>query len=1091
MFININLVTKLRTIIGIAVLLALLSPTGASSAYSEQTITQTSSTTAPVSSAAAHYGQLPLSFEPNAGQSDPVVQYQAHAMGGMLYFEDEAVVLSLPKTDPGLLTASQTWSDVRLLFDGVDDAHQVVNAERLPGIVNYFIGNDRSQWLTNLPTYKGIIYKQLYPGIDLRYDGAQSTLKGTYTLTPDADPSRIRWHYEGIASARVDKLTGDLLLALDGRSTLIEKAPSAWQTRNGARVSVTVHYAVMEDGSISFALGDYNPNQPLTIDPQLIYSTYLGGSAFDGAKSVAVDFAGNAYITGVTQSTNFPTENPIYSALNGDTDAFIVKINPSGSALAFATYLGGSAREDEFGSERAGGITVDDSGNVYVTGCTNSADFPTVAPIQGYGGFGNCDAFVTKLSSAGNELIYSTYLGGPGADSANAIAVDDLGSVYIVGDAGKDFPGNPFTNSGHVFVVKIDAAGSAIAFSMFLGGSSFEYATDVAVDSAYNVYTVGNTFSIDFPVLNAAQPTKGGGSSNNHDAFVTKINADGSGLVYSTYLGGSQTDEASGIALDELGNAYITGLTQSALDFPTENAYQASYGGERGDAFVTKLSAAGNAFDYSTFLGGNNDENYFSGHGPYGGIAVDSNYNAYVTGYTCSVNFPTIGSFLNGNVGSCFAFVTRFNEAGDAVFFSTLIGNRSGGSGDASGTDIALDAQGNVYVVGETNATDLLTKNAIQPSYAGLTDAFITKFDPHFYVNVPLVARAALPTATLEIKSPNGSEQWQPGTTQHITWTQCGLTGNVSLELQKGGSPLYQIGTADAAAGTFPWTIPLDQTPGNDYKVRIYQGWTEDISEANFSILTVRKHDLLGSWSTGVSSINSDTGEWSLITASPADQIVAGDMDGDGIDDLIGIFIQSGLWVKYSATGQWQFISSTPTRITVGDFNADGKDDLVGLWGDIVWLRDSASGNWTSISSGATQIAVGDMDGDGKADLIGNWITSGVWVKYSSTDVWENLTLDPATMIAEGDINGDGRADLVGIWSGEVRIRDSASASWTTIVTGIAPTLIAAGDLDGNGKDDLVGNWTITGVWVLYSPTGTWVNLTVYPATWIATGILR
>ncbi len=201
---------------------------------------------------------------------------------------------------------------MHLTFDGADGAQRVVDAERLPGKVNYLIGNQPSRWLTDLPTYGSIIYEQLYPGIDLRYDGTQSTLKGTYTLAPQADPSRIRWRYEGVTGARVDEQTGDLLLALDDASTLIEKAPSAWQTSAGVQVNVTAQYAVMADGSIGFALGDYDTNQPLTIDPQLIYSTYLGGSAFDGAKSVAVDFAGNAYITGVTQSTNFPTNNSIY-----------------------------------------------------------------------------------------------------------------------------------------------------------------------------------------------------------------------------------------------------------------------------------------------------------------------------------------------------------------------------------------------------------------------------------------------------------------------------------------------------------------------------------------------------------------------------------------------------------------------------------------------------------------------------------------------------------------------------------------------------------------------------------------------------------
>ena len=723
--------------VGVAVLLLLLATTGASFAYAEQTRVPMFSPAVPVSSAAAGYGQLPLSFVPNAGQSDAVVRYQAHAMGGMLFFEEDAVVLSLPTTE------DQTRSVAHLRFDGVNVAHRVVNAERLPGIVNYFIGNDPSRWLTNLPTYAGIVYKQLYPGIDLRYDGAQSTLKGTYTLAPHADPSRIRWRYEGATSVHVDEQTGDLLIALNDMATLIEKAPSAWQTNNGARVSVTVRYAVREDDSIGFALGNYDTNQPLTIDPQLIYSTYLGGSAFDGAKSVAVDSAGNTYITGETQSINFPTQNAISDTLNGDADAFIVKINATGTALVYATYLGGSNREDEFGSERAGGIAVDSTGSAYVTGCTNSADFPTVNPIQGtHGATTNCDVFVSKLNPAGNALIYSTFLGGPGADSANAIAVDYQGSVYIVGDAGMDFPGNSFNNSGHVFVVKINAAGSAIVFSMFLGGNSFEYATDVVVDSAHDIYVVGNTFSTDFPLLNPVQPIKGGSSNSQHDAFVTKIKADGSGLVYSTYLGGSQTDEASGIALDLLGNAYITGVTQSNLDFPTMNAYQPTYGGERGDAFVTKLNTAGDAFVYSTYLGGNNDENYFSGHGPYGGIAVDWTYNAFVTGYTCSANFPTLGSFRNGQSGTCFAFVTRFNAAGNALVFSTLIGTRSGGSNDASGTDIALDWQRkNVYIVGETDATDFLTMNPLQSSYGGLNDAFVTKLDPRFFLFLPVILR--------------------------------------------------------------------------------------------------------------------------------------------------------------------------------------------------------------------------------------------------------------------------------------------------------------------------------------------------------------
>jgi hypothetical protein len=1086
-----GLSTTMRACTGFAIPLLLLATTGIPYASPAGT---TAALMAPpvaasIEAAPSLYGDLPLSFVPNAGQSDAVVLYQTRAMGGILSFEDDAVALSLPAAGRGGQTEGQSRFVARLRFDGADDARRLVNAESLPGVVNYFTGSDSSHWRTNLPTYAGIVYRQLYPGIDLRYDGARSTLKGTYTLAPNADPLRIRWRYEGATGVRVDEQSGDLLISLSDAATLVEEAPTAWQTRDGARVSVTVHYALAQDGSIGFALGEYDPNQPLTIDPRLIYSTYLGGGAFDGAKGIAVDFAGNVYVTGVTQSTNFPTQSAISNTIGGDKDAFVVKINPSGTALVYATYLGGSNREAEFGTERAGGIAVDNSGSAYVTGCTNSADFPTLNPIQAiHGETTNCDVYVSKLSPAGNALVYSTFLGGSGAETANAIAVDDQGSVYIAGDAGKGFPGNVFTSSTHAFALKINPAGSAIVFAKFLGGNAYEYATGVAVDSAHSVYVVGNTYSTDFPVLNAAQPTIGGGTSSHHDAFVTKIAADGGSLLYSTYLGGSSTDEASGIAVDDLGNAYITGMTQSA-DFPLANAFQPTYGGERGDAFVTKLSAAGNTFLYSTYLGGSNDENYDSGHGPYGAIAVDSSYQAVVTGYTCSPNFPTVGSFQRGLLGTCFAFVTQFNPAGSRLVFSTLIGTRSGGSNNALGAGVAFDSQGNLYVVGETNATDFLTMNPLQPTRGGLFDAFVTKLDPRFMSFLPLVMSAPGQTASLKVMSPNGGEQWKPGTTHAIVWTQSALAGNVTIQLYKGATLSSQLGIAAAAAGTFTWNISSNLAAGNDYKVRVFQGSVEDYSDASFFIRAVRKYDLLGSWSTGVSSLNSDTGVWNLVTSSVATQIAAGDMDGDGRADIVASFASSGLWVKYSSTGQWQFISSPPTGIALGDFNGTGKADLAGIWGGVVWTRDSTTGAWTAGPSGATLIAAGDLDGDGKDDLLCNYPTSGVWVRYSSGGAWSNLSTDSASQITVGDFHGDGKADLAGIWSGIIWIRDSATGSWAAGSSDA--TLIAAGDLDGDGKADLVGNWPATGVWVQYSAAGAWSNLATSPASWIATGVFR
>jgi hypothetical protein len=1080
------LAAKQRGFMGILVFLLLAAMTGAIFASATPKKFSPASPAAPLANAATSYGLLPLFFIPNAGQSAAGVQYLAGAMGGMLFFKQDGVALSLPSARGG-------GQVVDLRFEGLPATHQVVPADPLPGRVNYFIGNDSSRWLTGLPTYASILYEQLYPGIDLRYEGEQSTLKGTYTLAPQADPDRIRWRYQGATALQVDENSGDLLLTLADESILVEKAPSAWQVQNGARMSVAAGYALNADGSIGFALGSYEPNLPLTIDPLLIYSTYLGGSAFDSAKSVAVDFAGNAYITGVTHSTNFPTQTAYNGTLQGGVDAFVVKINPSGSAFVYATYLGGSNGEDENGGQRAGGIAVDSSGSAYVTGCTNSADFPiTALALQvTHGGFANCDVYVTKLSTAGSSLVYSTFLGGSSVDTGNAIAVDDQGNAYIAGEAGKFYPGSSFTSSGHVFVTKINPAGSAVVFSWFFGGNGFENATDIAVDSAHNVYIVGNTYSTNFPTVNAAQPVIGGGTGAHYDAFVTKIQPDGLGLVYSTYLGGNNAEDASGIAVDNLGNAYITGLTQS-LDFPTTiNAYQPAYNGtvgNRSDAFVTKLNPTGDTLVYSTYLGGKGDENYFGGHGPYGGIAVDSSYRAVVTGYTCSPNFPTLGSFQIARSGTCYAFITQFKPAGNELGFSTLIGTQSGGSNDTLGTDIALDAQGLIYVVGETNATNLLTSNPLQASRAGLYDGFITKFNPNFFVFIPQIAKAPGPIASLVVSSPNGAEQWQPGTSHTITWKQTGLSGIVTLELYKGATLARQVTTASANAGSFAWAIPANQALGNDYKIRIFQGSVEDYSDTNFSIVTVRKYDLLGSWSTGVSSLNSDTSEWSLITSSSASQVEAGDVDGDGKADIFANFPASGLWVKYSATGLWQFISSPPTSFAVGDFNGDGKADLAGIWGGVIWIRDSATGSWSSGSANATLLAAGDMNGDGKADLVANFPSNGIWVQYSASGAWANLSPSPASRLAVGDFNGDGKADLAGIWSSNVWIIDTATGSVTS--GPVDCTLLAAGDLNGDGKADLICN-TASGVWVQYSATGGESNLTPSPATWIATGILR
>jgi hypothetical protein len=387
----------------------------------------------------------------------------------------------------------------------------------------------------------------------------------------------------------------------------------------------------------------------------LVYSTYLGGSGSECGNGIAVDSAGNAYVTGSTTSTDFPTMNPLQSAFGGNQDAFVAKVNPDGSTLVYSTYLGGIGQD--FGT----GIAVDSSGNAYVTGYTYSKNFPTMNPLQLANG--GPDAFVAKFNPTGSALVYSTYLGGSATDFGTSIAADNSGNAYVMGNTNStDFPTRnplqPANNGGayDAFVAALNPTGSALVYSTYLGGSGYDSAADIAVDSAGNAYVTGGTSSTDFPTINPLQPSNGGGSA---DAFAAKLNPTGSALIYSTYLGGSGDDGGSGIAVDNSGNAYIIGTTGST-DFPAVNPFQPGYGGGNSDAFVAKLNPAGSALVYSSYLGGSADD--------WGSaIAVDTSGNTYVTGFTTSTNFPTMNPVQPAYGGGSYdAFVAMIG--GGAVF---------------------------------------------------------------------------------------------------------------------------------------------------------------------------------------------------------------------------------------------------------------------------------------------------------------------------------------------------------------------------------------------------------------------------------------
>jgi hypothetical protein len=691
--------------------------------------------------------RLPLSFERNAGQTDQSVAFLAQGLGGTLFFRPNEVVLSLPNGSspspsdhlermPHRPAASQQV--LALQFLGANPAAVVTGVDRQEGTVNYLLGDDAAEWQTNITTFSSILYNQIYPGIDLRYDGAAGQLKGTYIVEPGADPALIRWQYAGAQTVDIDPSTGDLRIRVAAGHPLVEQKPVAWQEVRGEVVPVDVRYSTTSNRSVRFALGAYDPAYPLIIDPTLTYATYLGGSSADYAYDLAVDPQGSIYVTGSTASTDFPLAGPIQTKRNGFGDLFVSKLNADGS-LAYSTYLGGNDSDVGFG------IAVDGNGSAYVTGESWSSNFPVVNPIPPNDPGIQNDVIVFKLNPAGSTLVYSTYLGGHNSQTGWDIAVNSSGEAFLTGHTfSSTFPVvnafQPQMKGGRdAFVARLNAAGSALVYSSFLGSNGdLDYGTAIAIDGTGHAYVTGQTYLEGFPTVNALQPVSGGFG----EAFVTKVSPDGSTLVYSTYLGGEVNERGRSIAVDSQGNAYVTGPTEST-NFPTVNAYQPVKRGYE-DVFLAKISPAGSALVFSTYLGGSLPDGNYDVN-----VAVDSAGSAYLAGNTDSVDFPTANAIqpvFGGNPSD--VFVAKFNPQGSALLYSTFLGGTSSNAGLGEyAYGLVLDGRGNAYVAGYTFATDFpLAGASYQASNRGNFDAFIAVISDQ---PATLPSPTPSPTATL------------------------------------------------------------------------------------------------------------------------------------------------------------------------------------------------------------------------------------------------------------------------------------------------------------------------------------------------------
>lgn len=741
------------------------------------------------------YGNLPLNFEANQGQIDKRVNYLSRGNGYTVFLTPTEAVLKLRGKGN---KAVKTESVLRMKISGANDQAQATALNELPGKSNYFPGKDSTKWRTNISHYAKVQYQGVYPGIDLVYYGNQRQLEYDFVLAPGAKPDTIRLSFDGAEKIGIDA-DGALVLHTNGGEVRQPK-PIIYQEIAGVKKSIAGGYVVAGEREVRFEVGAYDAAQPLVIDPTLVYSTLLGGSYDDASFAIAVDAGGNAYVAGATDSPDFPaTLVPgISGAYNGGTypspppaanttNALVTKLNPSGTALIYSTYIGGSMPLPpppyRFPSvdDEALGIAVDSTGNAYIMGTTHTSNFPTTANALMPTAMGTAPCpFVTKLNASGSALLYSTYLGGGGPhdvlERGHAIAVIEPGIAVVTGYTNSDhFPTTPGAfqtaksgglTASDAFITKLNtqaATGPAsLLYSTYLGGKNFTTvkingkdevvdtgvdaaAGGIAVDCFGDIYVVGETSSPDFPITaNAFDATYNGGDLTDdqigQDAFIAKISPLGNGtadLIYSSFIGGSGDDFGNAIAVDNRSNAYITGSTTST-NFPTKNAFQGSNNGgalEGSDAFVTKIAttqAGANSLVYSTYLGGHHEDQAF-------GIVADCTGAAYVVGFTIANNplvnvndFPVTGNAFDPAFnGVADVFVSVIAPSGSSLLYSTYLG----GAEEEFGLGIALDKAGNFYVTGFTASPAAIpfpTTTGPFQVRKGDSDGFIAKFT---YIN--------------------------------------------------------------------------------------------------------------------------------------------------------------------------------------------------------------------------------------------------------------------------------------------------------------------------------------------------------------------
>lgn len=771
------------------------------------------------------YGQLPLTFEANKGQTNSEVKFVSRGKGYVAFLTTGGMVLSLRSATPSASPQSnyhnaQKHSAVRpttVQFKLLGAARNpaVLGEQPQPGKVNYFIGNNPSQWHTNVPTYARVRCKNVYPGIDLVYYGNHRQLEYDFEISAGANPNRIQFEITGGGPIQLDG-DGNLLLTT-ANGDLRFKSPTVYQEIGGQRVAINGQYIVQDATHIGFKVAQYDSNKPLVIDPVLIYSTYVGGSGTDQPTGIAVDAAGEVVVTGYTDSTDFPLAT-IGSLPLGSTHVFVAKLDATGSNLIYADYLGGNDQDYGYG------VALDSSNDVYVTGNTSSSDFPVVNAYQGtYPG--GLNAFVTKIAPDGASLLYSTYLGGSGSDVPAGIILNSAGEMIIGGNTtSTDFPvSNAYQssvspNQGGIwgtygFLTKFSADGASLLFSTYFSGNSNvvntcgsspcwpspdNRITGMATDAAGDIYATGSTNTYNFPVTNGAYLTTDSAPQNASVAFVSRFDGTG-GLQYSTYFyeSSGQMTYPTAIAVDGSGSSYVTGTAVSDGTFPltsTSICDPAVYGFGCSYAFLTKFDSSLSSLSYSTFLGPNNFANPSS-------LLLDANNNAYVLASTYSNSFSIVNGMESYTDGAD-TLLVEVDPTGTSQLWATYLG----GSGEDNGVGLASDSNGNIYAAGSTDSPDFpVTAGAFQPSLAGNTNVFVVK------IGAALAPMVSLTPGTLQFTSQTIGSTSAPQTVLLRNMGTASLSIS-SITTSGDFAETDNCGTSVAAAGSCTLSITFTPT---------------------------------------------------------------------------------------------------------------------------------------------------------------------------------------------------------------------------------------------------------------------------------------